>query len=104
VLPASSTGRATVYLSLGALFVVASYCGSWYFIDSERQRRHQSIARDIERERWRRKQLGLPSDVDGDDDDGFAKRYFEDKAHASDVRAARTSIAATIKALDKPAS
>lgn len=53
----------------------------------QHQRRHKGIAKDIERERFRREQLGLPPESD---DDGFAARYMqnpENQRVAADARA-----------------
>lgn len=56
----------------GAAFVVSTFAGVMMYDTKERTRRHSSIEKDIERERWRAKELGLGAP---EDDDGFATAY-----------------------------
>lgn len=51
---------------------LACYIGVLYSEVQEKQRRHSSIQKDIEREAWRAQQLG----VDKKGDDGFADAYI----------------------------
>lgn len=53
------------------LTAVGIYCAVYFSEEKERNRRHASIEKDIERERWRARELGLSAPVD----DGFAERY-----------------------------
>jgi hypothetical protein len=51
---------------------LACYVGVLFSEVQEKQRRHSSIQKDIEREQWRAQQLG----VDKKSDDGFADAYI----------------------------
>ncbi|ESL05999.1 hypothetical protein TRSC58_06334 [Trypanosoma rangeli SC58] len=65
-------------LFFGSILVAASiYTAVYYSEESERQRRHTSIEKDIERERWRAKELGLGEPRD----DGFADAYLQKVHH-----------------------
>ncbi|KAH9586376.1 Protein Pet117 [Trypanosoma melophagium] len=62
------------YIFFGSIIAaIAMYVGISYNEEKERKRRHQSIEKDIERERWRAQQLGLETPKD----DGFAERYIQ---------------------------
>jgi hypothetical protein len=52
---------------------IACYVGVLYSEVQEKQRRHSSIQKDIEREQWRAKQLGREGHMP---DDGFATQYI----------------------------
>lgn len=52
---------------------IACYVGVLYSEVQENQRRHSSIQKDIERERWRAQQLGIEGQTS---DDGFAHAYL----------------------------
>ncbi|AIN96002.1 hypothetical protein LPMP_090860 [Leishmania panamensis] len=54
-----------------ALTALAIYWAVYFSEEKERNRRHASIEKDIERERWRARELGLAAPTD----DGFAERY-----------------------------
>lgn len=98
-LPNTQKGRVILYTSFGVLFSIGSFYGVWWSMESEKARRHTSIARDIEREKWRRKQLGLPDkDVY---DDGFAEIYENQEKNKRDVILAKESIRDTAKTLGK---
>ncbi|KAG5510586.1 hypothetical protein JKF63_06883 [Porcisia hertigi] len=60
--------RLVVGSTLAALGI---YCLVYLSEEKERNRRHASIKKDIERERWRARELGLAAPTD----DGFAERY-----------------------------
>ncbi|EAN89012.1 hypothetical protein C3747_16g1164c [Trypanosoma cruzi] len=61
-------------LFFGSLFFATSiYAAVHYSEEKERRRRHVSIENDIERERWRAKELGLEEPRD----DGFADAYMK---------------------------
>ncbi|KEG07122.1 hypothetical protein DQ04_10821000 [Trypanosoma grayi] len=65
---------------LGSILAAAAmYAGVYYYEEKERNRRHTSIEKDIERERWRAQELGLGEPTD----DGFAKRHIE-RLHKND--------------------
>ncbi|KAG5485523.1 hypothetical protein LSCM1_07609 [Leishmania martiniquensis] len=53
------------------LAAVGIYWAVYWSEEEERHRRHASIEKDIERERWRARELGLEAPTD----DGFAQRY-----------------------------
>ncbi|GET86341.1 hypothetical protein, conserved [Leishmania tarentolae] len=53
------------------LTALGIYCAVYFSEEKERNRRHASIKKDIERERWRARELGLAAPID----DGFAERY-----------------------------
>lgn len=53
------------------LFVVVTYLVVTKTEEANMARRHESIEKDIERERWRARELGLHSK-----DDGFAENYM----------------------------
>lgn len=84
--------RAFAFFTFGVVFPWVSLYLVQSSMDEEKRRRHMSIARDIERERWRRQQLGLPPDVD---DDGFADKFEHDKRNAFDIDEAKRAIAET---------
>lgn len=63
-------------LVVGSCITAAAiYLAVYYSEEKQRDRRHASIAKDIERERWRAKELGLVDPVD----DGFAEKYIASK-------------------------
>ncbi|CBH18323.1 uncharacterized protein TEOVI_000177900 [Trypanosoma equiperdum] len=65
--------RVDKQLFFGSILVAAAvYAGVYYSEEAERSRRHASIAKDIERERWRALELGLEEPTD----DGFADKYI----------------------------
>lgn len=98
-LPKTQRGRIALYTSFGVLFSLGSFYGVWWSMEQEKNRRHTSIARDIEREKWRRKQLGLPEkDVY---DDGFADIYENQEKNKADVILAKASIENCAKQLGK---
>ena len=96
-LPKKNSTRVALYMTVGILFSIGSFYGVWWSMESEKQRRHTSIARDIERERWRRKQLGLPERDEFDD--GFAEQYESMPVNHRDVELAKRSIEETAKTL-----
>ncbi|KAG5484629.1 hypothetical protein CUR178_07220 [Leishmania enriettii] len=53
------------------LAALGIYWAVYFSEENERNRRHASIEKDIERERWRARELGLAAPTD----DGFAERY-----------------------------
>lgn len=55
------------------VFVIVIYNAVYWSEEKVKVRRHESIMKDIERERWRAKELGLRVPTD----DGFAERYSE---------------------------
>lgn len=55
------------------MFVVFTYSSVWWTEEREKRRKHTSIEKDIERERWRADQLGLGAP---EADDGFADTYL----------------------------
>lgn len=65
-------------------FIFTAYFGGEFYENKQKFRRHQSIEKDIEREMWRAKELGLstaPKDGEAPktvDDDGFAEKYLTD--------------------------
>jgi hypothetical protein len=77
--------------SFGLLFSTGACAGVWYYTSQERTERHKSIARDIERERWRRQQLGLPAE----DDDGFTTKFEARPENLEDVVDAKKSLERT---------
>jgi len=63
-------------LVIGSCIMAASiYIAVYLSEERQRERRHASIGKDIERERWRAKELGLMEPVD----DGFAENYIASK-------------------------
>ena len=98
-LPKKNSTRIAIYMTFGILFSIGSFYGVWYSIESEKSRRHTSIARDIEREKWRRKQLGLPEKDEYDD--GFADQYESMEVNQKDVELAKRSIEETARTLGK---
>lgn len=96
-LPKKGSTRIVMYSAFGVLFSVGSFVGVWYSMDVEKKRRHTSIARDIEREKWRRKQLGLPERDEYDDN--FAEEYEARADNKYDVMLAKASIAETERVL-----
>ncbi|AYU76531.1 hypothetical protein conserved [Leishmania donovani] len=64
----ASERRLVVVCALAALGI---YSAVYLYEEKERNRRHASIKKDIERERWRARELGLAAPID----DGFAERY-----------------------------
>ncbi|KPA77597.1 putative mitochondrial hypothetical protein [Leptomonas pyrrhocoris] len=54
-----------------ALTALGIYVAIYWSEERERTRRHTSIEKDIERERWRARELGLGKPTD----DGFVERY-----------------------------
>lgn len=60
-------------LIASCIAVIATYWIVEWREDRQLKRRHTSIAKDIERERWRAAQLGL----DSPSDDGFATKYMQ---------------------------
>lgn len=98
-LPKTQRGRIVLYSSIGILFGFGSFFGVNYSIETEKTRRHLSIARDIERERWRRKQLGLPEKDEFDD--GFAQVYESQEKNKLDVELAKQSIENCAKNIGK---
>lgn len=96
-LPKKVSTRVAIYMTFGFLFSIGSFFGVWWSMESEKQRRHTSIARDIEREKWRRVQLGLPEKDEYDD--GFADRYEAMPVNHHDVELAKKSIAETARTL-----
>jgi hypothetical protein len=54
-----------------ALTAIGIYVAIYWSEEKEKNRRHTSIEKDIERERWRARELGLGKPTD----DGFAARY-----------------------------
>lgn len=54
-----------------ACAAIGIYVAIYWSEEKERTRRHTSIEKDIERERWRARELGLEKPRD----DGFADRY-----------------------------
>ena len=87
-----------VALFFGSIsFIFATYFGVEFFENQQKVRRHHSIERDIERELWRARELGLvgpagtedvsstTNDESGKaravtsvDDDGFADKYLDE--------------------------
>ncbi|KAL7700539.1 hypothetical protein N2W54_001249 [Lotmaria passim] len=64
--------RLVLFSTLTALGI---YVAIYWNEEKERNRRHTSIEKDIERERWRARELGLSKPTD----DGFADRYEASK-------------------------
>ena len=84
----------------GLLFTVGTAIAVIVSDEVQHQRRHKGIAKDIERERFRREQLGLPPD--SDDDDGFAERYLRDPANARVAADARAVMEANRRLAARP--
>lgn len=61
--------------------VLVIYFAVWWSEEKERLRKHTSIERDIEREKWRAEELGLEHPTD----DGFAEHYLQTLGHAERV-------------------
>lgn len=55
------------------VLVTVVYFAIWWNEEQERLRKHTSIEKDIERERWRAEELGLGKPKD----DGFAEAYLQ---------------------------
>ncbi|KAH8604937.1 hypothetical protein ERJ75_001664800 [Trypanosoma vivax] len=65
--------RTDRHMFFGSIFAaIAIYASVYYSEERNRERRHASIAKDIERERWRAQELGYGVPTD----DGFAERYL----------------------------
>jgi leucyl aminopeptidase (aminopeptidase T) len=81
-------------LGAAAAFSVVTLFGVWLNDEKQRERRHSSIAKDIEREQWRARQIaeaeGRPVEQL---DDGFADKFMSDPANAKDVAQAKVDIA-----------
>jgi len=58
-----------------SLFASTAAYYVWWTEEAFKRDRHRSIERDIKREKWRRRQLGLPEEDPLDD--GFASKYLE---------------------------
>lgn len=75
--------KAVLYGSV--LIALGAYIGVYYTEEIEKNRRHKSIEKDIERERWRARELGLAAPSD----DGFADTYLA-RVQRSDTEHAKT--------------
>ena len=85
----------TAWCVAGCLFVIGTFVGVSVNEELQKVRRHSSIAKDIEREKWRATQLGLETR-----DDGFAETYMNDlikkKGHPTPaITATNTLVALT---------
>jgi hypothetical protein len=74
VVPRRIPLRQAKYFGLSIAFALGTLAAVTLQEEVDKTRRHASIARDIEREKWRAKQLGLEAR-----DDGFADKFIEEK-------------------------